>query len=146
MFLVLFRHGVGKQAFLILLPLKPWNSTEIKEFGCGIGWRHLNKLLADIIAWCFVYWFENVTVFKVIVPEEAIFTDAVTKEISRFCNYLAMLWSWIKTIEKRDDRTSKFNFFNHRQTPVFILIDCSIVSPYSERRLHAAFWNSSFDE
>ena len=38
-----------------------------------------------------------------------------------------MLWSWIKTIEKRDDRTSKFNLFNHRQTPVVILIDCSIV-------------------
>ena len=87
MFLVLFT-GVGKQAFLILPPFKPWNSTEIKGFCCGIWCKHLNKLLTDKIAHSLMFFFIDLKMlqfFKVVVPEGTIFTDAVTKELTIVC-------------------------------------------------------------
>ena len=42
--------GVGKQACLIFLQIKPWNSTGVKDLGCCIACQILSKLLTDKIA------------------------------------------------------------------------------------------------
>ena len=71
--------GRGKQAFLIFLQIKLWNSIYIKDFCWCIGCRNSSKLLRDKIAGSLMLCLLNKSI-KYIDPEGPMFTDADTKD------------------------------------------------------------------